>query len=165
MLKRIASVGALALALLVAAGLVAAPAQAAPSVIVLGDPAGPQPAGVTVEPAKTTAPGGVTPALGGCLNDEVCVWTDSLGPSQPAGYLYRWGIGYRGTTIFIGPGTWYHTVSFMQNRQAASRARAQTSCPGIFTDPTGPWLYDEQYASFAGKLINDGAACIISQYV
>lgn len=169
-MNRFKKIAALVASVLMALGLataVASPASAAvvhgtsvtASGVVLGetDPAK-LPVGVSVTQV-------VSPALGGCLDNEICVWTDSLGPSQPAGFLYRWGIGFRGTTIFIGPGTFYHTVSFMQNRQAQSRARAQTSCPGIFTDPTGPWLYDEQYSSFAGKLINDGAACIISQWV
>lgn len=170
MIKRISIIVSAFVVAFAAFAFVANPLSAAPingtstdvKSVVLGetDP-GKLPVGVTVQKSG----GVVTPNLGGCFNNEICVWTDSLGPSQPAGFLYRWDISYRGTTIYISPGTYYYSVSFMQNRQATSRARMQYSCPTFGVAPYSIWLYDEQYDSFAGEAINDSGSCIISQWV
>jgi hypothetical protein len=116
------------------------------------------------DPSKLPAGVSVSPALGGCLQEELCVWTDSLGPSQPAGYLYRWNSSWKGHWLTL-TGTWYLSVSFVQNRGANTRARAQMSCPYIFPDATSGWIYYGSYKSLAGMIINDGAKCMNWEWV
>lgn len=162
MLRRILmAIAALLVGTTGAIAVTSSASASAPHTIVvdLSDPTA-LPAGVTVESAKTTAPGGVTAALGGCFQEELCVWTDSLSSSQPAGYLYRWASNYKGSTMLL-TGTWYRSVSFMQNRGVNTRARVQMSCPYIIPDPVGPWVYYESYKSLAGTLMNDAAKCIV----
>ncbi len=118
------------------------------------------PTGVTV--VDLGAGGGtVSPALGGCFVNELCLWTDP----GPGGLLYRWDIGYRYQTLWLCCGSWYLTGSFMQNRWPFSKARAQVTCPNVWPDPTSDWLYGStsQYESFSGMLINNNAKCIVSQ--
>jgi hypothetical protein len=158
------------LALLLVTGLglaVASPASAdivwtAPSATFdLSDPTN-LPAGVS---AVKLTPGA---ELGGCFDQEFCVWTDALNASQPAGYLYRWDITWKGYVLTL-TGNFYLSVSFIQNRWGNSRARVQVShpCPNnaCTSFSATPWVYgtQDEYRSLGGTYMNDKGKIVYSE--
>lgn len=120
------------------------------------------PAGVT---ATKIEPGA---ELGGCFNNEFCVWTDALSASQPAGYLYRWDITWKGYVLTL-TGNFYLSVSFIENKWPNSRARVQVShpCPNnaCTSFSATPWAYGntDDHFSLGGTYMNDKGKVVYSE--